>query len=51
MTDNQKQAILDVCKNLISTGIAFVYQKDRLEPAYPAERGLAKIVEIVEGKK
>lgn len=51
MTDNQKQAILDVCKCLISTGIVFAYQNDRTEPEYPAERGLAEIVEIVEEKR
>ena len=48
MTEEQQKAILEVCQNLISTGIAFAHQRERKEPDYPATRGLAEIVRILE---
>jgi hypothetical protein len=50
MTQKQRLAILDVCRALLSSGLAFAYQKERKEPEYSATRGLAEIVKIVEGE-
>jgi len=50
MTQKQKLAILDICLNLLQSGLAFGFQKERKEPEYSATRGLAEIVKIVEGE-
>ena len=48
MTPKQKEAILEVCRNLLSSGLAFGYQKHLTEPEYSDKRALAEIVKIVE---
>ncbi len=50
MTDAQRVAIREVCQSCISTGIAFAYQKERREPEYSADRALAEIERILEGR-
>ena len=50
MTQKQKDAIIQVCRNLLSSGLAFGYQKHLTEPEYSDKRALAEIVKIVEGE-
>ena len=43
----KRDRMLEVCKHLISSGLAFGYKKDLKEPEYTAERGLADIEKIM----
>lgn len=51
MTEAQQKAILEVCRNLISTGIAFANQPHLTEPEYSPQRGLSEIMRILASAK